>query len=254
MTLASNLQAVQQGIPLGPVQRSLASWDGQITAEAVERVNHIRMKDVLKDRSDGSGRFRPSLLGSCLRMQMLSYRGYVGKEANAVGREIMRDGTYRHYFWQEVGLSAGFLREVEAPVSHEAWKFSGQIDGLMAEDPIYGPNGGFELKTTNEKSYSNIVKNGRPLDKHLKQIGAYCEAAGLEWFSVVYEQRSYRVEWTEYVVVYDKGLMEMTESVIGELIEYEAREELPPIKDGYPRDNECATWCSYKSICPVARF
>ena len=25
----------------------------------------------------------------------------------------MKDGTYRHYLWQEAGLSAGFLSDIE---------------------------------------------------------------------------------------------------------------------------------------------
>lgn len=254
MSFASLLKEIQTGKSAGPVTRALANWDGVITKEAVEVVNSLRLKDLEMDRSSGKGRFRGSLLGSCDRMQMLSFLGYDQEKGDDTGREIMRDGTYRHYFWQEVGLSAGFLTEIEAKCWYEPWHFGGQLDGVMAVDSNHPGRGGFELKTTNERTFSAVTKAGAPLLKHLKQVGAYCEATGLDWFSVVYETRSYQVQWKEFVVQYDDELRDITHGQINELLGWEAMEELPPVKEGYPKDSECTYWCSYSSVCPTATF
>jgi hypothetical protein len=253
-SVAAILKEVQQGISAGPVSRAMAKWDKKITVEAVEKINALRLKDLDNDRASGEGRFRGSLLGSCPRMQMLSYRGYLAKPPEGDGLEIMRDGTYRHYFWQEVGLSAGFLSDVEVFVEHEPWHFGGQLDGVMMPDDQLSGRGGFELKTMNERSFSNAIKQGSVSEKHLKQIGAYCEAGGFDWFSVVYETRSFTVKWKEFVVKYDDALKELISTSVESLLDYEAREVLPPYKENYPKDYECSLWCQYKTICPSATF
>lgn len=259
ISAAELLKEVQLGRSTGPISRAMAKWDKQITVEAVKTVNDLRLKDLNNDRASGEGRFRGSLLGSCPRMQMLSYRGYISKPADGDGLEIMRDGTYRHYFWQEVGLSAGFLSDIEVFVEYEPWHFGGQLDGVMTPDDKLPGRGGFELKTMNERAFSEAMKSlkngGQGVsEKHLKQIGAYCEAGGYDWFSVVYETRSFTVQWKEFVIHYDDRLKELTHSTLNNLLDYEAREILPPYKDTYPKDKECTYWCSYKQICPSATF
>ena len=41
----------------------------------------------------------------------------------------MDDGTQRHYYWQKVGLSAGFLKEIEVKVGDPALDIKGSLDG-----------------------------------------------------------------------------------------------------------------------------
>ena len=248
---SSAIEAVENGEKIGPVTRSLAKWDHIITEEAVRRVNELRLKDLLGDRGDGQGRFRGSLLGSCDRMQLLSYLGFRGVEKKQGPDSVMRDGTYRHYFWQEVGLSAGFLSDIEVPAAHDPWKFRGQMDGQMAFDPLLPGKGGFELKTTNQSTYNSVVKREKkPPLKTLKQIGGYCESLGLDWFSVIYEVRHYTIEWHEFVIHYDDELRSLTESSVNRLLHYKEQKKLAPIKEKYPSDNECASWCSFKKLCP----
>lgn len=254
MGLADTLNALAQGDGLGPVKRALSRWDGVITPEAVETVNAQRLKDLGGSRLDGTGRFRGSLLGSCDRMQMLSYLGYIGAPSDSVGEEIMRDGTYRHYLWQEVGLSAGFLTRIEARTWNETRQFGGQLDGLMPPEPGSHIPGGFELKTTNSKKFKEVKERGRPFDKHLAQIGAYCESMGLEWFSVVYEVRSFQVDWHEFVVRYDDELKALVDATFSRLHAYRDAQVLPPIKENYPNDNECKYWCAFTNICPRAEY
>jgi hypothetical protein len=249
----SYLQEIKSGAVRGPVERALAQWDGKITKEAVERVNEVRMHDINVSRTSGEHRFRGSLLGSCHRMQMLSFLGKQGKPPSRGSEEIMRDGTYRHYYWQEIGLSAGFLTEVEWWESKEDWSFGGSLDGVMAKDSILEGKGGFELKTMNSKTFNKALAEGVS-EKHLKQIGGYCEAGGYDWFSVVYEVRSFAVERKEFVVHYDDYLKNLVHENFETLLRHRDAKELPPIKPNYPKDNECASWCSFTDICKTASY
>lgn len=262
-SLASLLQAVEAKVAagetnaaaVGPVERSLANWDGIITEEAMLTVNELRLRDRDQTaRKSGEGRFRGSLLGSCPRMQIISFLGYIGADPDDVGADLMRDGTYRHYLWQEVGLSAGFLTEVETKTWNARRLFGGQLDGLMAPDPVIPGKGGFELKTTKWDFYKQVKAAKRPLHKHLLQIGGYMEALDLDWFSVVYEVRGARIDWREFVVYNDIEIQRLTEANFGGLRTWVERQEMPPIKENYPRDNECAYWCAFKKICPIVTF
>jgi len=250
---ASLLDDVLAGAPVKPATQALARWDGVIAPWAVERVHQLKLKDLEGDRSSGEGRFRGSLLGACARMQMLSYRGYLGTDPDDTGVDIMRDGTYRHYLWQEVGLSAGFLSDIEVKASYPEWEFGGQLDGLMAPVDGLPGRGGFELKTTKWDYFKEVKDTGKPLHKHLLQIGGYFKALDLDWFSVVYELRGARIEFVEFVV-FPQEVKTITEANFGGLMTWRDREELPPVKDGYPNDKECAYWCGYTKICPSATY
>jgi hypothetical protein len=265
-SLSSLLRQVQEGKATGPVTRAMARWDGKLTEEAVRRVHELELVDITGDRSSGEGRFRGSLLGSCHRMQMMSHLGYIGAPPTDEGLGMMNDGTQRHYWWQKVGLSTGFLTKIESKAAYEPYFFGGQLDG-EGED-AYGTYG-FELKTTNPvrfkknralyeyqdpKEYTRVKKSGSLMTKHAIQVGGYFKARpDLERFSVVYEERSYGTPWFEVVVTRD-DVMAITEDMFTKLLGYREREEMPPVKPGYPDDNECRYWCSYVKICPSARF
>jgi hypothetical protein len=253
MSLASLLEQVQAGAPVKPITQAIARWDGQLTVEAVERVHQLKLTDMNGDRSDGTGRLRGSLLGSCPRMQIMSYRGYLGADPDEVGADLMKDGTYRHYLWQEVGLSSGFLADIETKVKIPKWLFGGQLDGLMAPCDLPG-KGGFELKVTKWDYYKLVKASGAPLHKHEMQYGAYMMALDLDWFSVVYELRSNRIEWQEFVVHNTPDLRRRVEANFGSLLGFIDREELPQVKPDYPKDKECAYWCGYTAICPSAEW
>lgn len=259
------VQKIMDGHTTGPVTRGMHYWDGTLTEEAVRRVHELELKDIAGDRSSGEGRFRGSLLGMCERMQMLSHVGYLGAEPDPEGLAMMNDGTQRHYWWQKVGLSAGFLNAIEAKAWYEPYHFGGQLDGEGVDD--HGTYG-FELKTTNPTKYNQaksdwgitpeewtwVVANGKLLTKHAIQVGGYFKARpDLERFSVVYEKRDFRVEWFE-VVVTREDVMDVTEEMFARLLEWKAAEALPPMLAGYPNDKQCAYWCSFRELCPTATF
>lgn len=261
----SLLQQVMAGSTTGPVTRAMHHWDGTLTEEAVRRVHELELRDIAGDRSDGSGRFRGSLLGNCERMQMLSHVGYIGDPPSEEGLAMMNDGTQRHYWWQKVGLSAGFLLAIESKAFFEEYHFGGQLDGEGEDE--HGTYG-FELKSTNPVKYNQaksdwgvspeewtwVAANGKLLTKHACQVGGYFKARpDLERFSVVYEKRDFRVEWFE-VVVTREDVMDVTEEMFARLLEWKAAATLPPQLENYPNDKQCLYWCSFKRICPSATF
>jgi len=266
MSRATLLERVLAGHDSGPVVRAMRDWDGTLTRDAVMRVHELELVDITGDRRSGEGRFRGSLLGNCLRMQMLSHVGYLGDEPDPEGLAMMNDGTQRHYWWQKVGLSAGFLTEVERKAWYEPYYFGGQLDGVGID--YQGRPYGFELKTTNPtkfaknkrdngvtpEEYTKVIKTGKVLTKHAIQVGGYFKACpDLEYFSVVYEQRSYKVEWFE-VVVSREDVEDITEDMFGTLLDYKAAGQLPPQLETYPNDNQCKLWCAFSRICPSAQF
>lgn len=260
-----NLKAdIMAGKTTGPVTRAMARWDGVLTEEAVRQVHELELRDLSGDRSSGEGRFRGSLLGNCERMQMLSHVGYLGDPPDPEGLAMMNDGTQRHYWWQKVGLSAGFLTRIESKAWYEPYLFGGQLDGEGEDD--HGTYG-FELKSTNPTKYRKhfdpgftaeeylwVTKHRKVLTKHACQVGGYFKARpDLERFCVVYEKRDYQVEWFE-VVVTREDVMGVTEAMFDRLLTWKEAEQLPPMLPGYPNANECKYWCSFSRICPSATF
>jgi len=254
-TSASLLRDLQAGVKPLPITKAMAAWDRRLTPEAVQRVHDQELLDLGGDRSSGEGRLRGSLLGSpCAREQMLSYRGYLSADPDEVGDDLMRDGTERHYLWQKVGLSAGFLSDIETKVSLPEWKFGGQLDGLMAPTDDWPGRGGFELKTTKWDYFKEVRDSRQVLHKHLLQIGGYFKALDLDWFSVVYEVRGFRIDWIELMVENTPALRAMTEANFGGQLRWIERGELPPPLPDYPTNRHCSYWCGYTRICPSAEW
>jgi hypothetical protein len=254
-TSASLLRDLQAGVKQLPISKSLANWDRKLDPAAVERVHQQKLRDMNGDRHSGEGRLRGSLLGSpCQREQILSYRGYLGADSDEAGEDLMKDGTYRHYLWQEAGLSAGFLSDIEHRTAYPPWLFEGQLDGLMAPTDDWPGKGGFELKTTKWDYFKQVKDSGTPLHKDLLQIGGYFKAMDLDWFSVVYEVRGFRIEHVELMVENTPALRIQVEANFGGLRTWIDKEELPPPLPDYPANKRCAYWCGYTKICPVAEW
>jgi hypothetical protein len=264
--MPSLFEAVTASHATGPITRAMYLWDGTLTEDAVRRVHELELRDIAGDRSDSTGRLRGSLLGSpCKRQQVIPFVGYLPDPPSEFSLALMNDGTQRHYWWQKVGLSAGFLTDIEAKAAYEPYYFGGQLDGEgVDEHGTYG----FELKSTNPTKYRQVsaddgftpeewtfVESERKLlTKHAVQVGGYFLARpDLERFSVVYEKRDYSVEWVEVVVTRD-DVMEVTERSFTDLLMWIAHEQMPPQLPNYPKDKQCTTWCSFTSVCPNATF
>lgn len=189
MSLASKFDNIKDEMP---VTRAMAAWDGQFTTDAWDRLREVMGKDFFSThRGDGSGRIRPSSIGNvCPRPALLSFHGMASDPDSKSSRAIMDAGTWRHYYWQLAGLSAGWLDDIEVPIEYKPWLLKGSADGVGADVGI------FEFKSTNSQKMSKVKGNGRVSqykadEAHLKQVQAYLKATGLKKASIVYEDRAY---------------------------------------------------------------
>jgi len=238
-----------------------------ITKPAFATIMQLMVKDFFEtDRSDGSGRLRASNFGTmdmagiepCDRMHILSFLG-VDKDPHDLGSmELMSTGTFLHYYYQLGGLSAGYLAEVEAPVSHDRWNLRGSMDGIFTD------GSGLEIKTTGYKTikpvmdaYTDFAKNSpgeswrAAKRSHLWQVHLYMEATGIRKFSIVYIDRGYPTRFLEIPVPYQQEVIDDVEATMSRLVGYVDTKTLPPMLDGcqmmrgttYDR-------CDYRSMCP----
>lgn len=233
-----------------PVTEALARWDGKYTQEAIDRVIEVQRKDWGSDhRSHGAGRIRPSSIGSvCPRPALLSFLGDPTDPESRSSRAIMDSGTWRHYYWQLVGLSAGFLTQIEVPLKHAKWRLSGSADG------IGNTTGVFEFKSVNSQKFSAIRGNGdprqfKPPKEHLDQVNSYLVAKDLHHASLVYEERNY-LGWFEVRVERDEEVIASLDRRFAAWDAHIKAKTLPPIlPDCWAQQGSVFKYCPWKESC-----
>lgn len=233
-----------------PVTESLARWDGKYTQAAIDAVIEVQRKDWGSDhRSHGGGRIRPSSIGNvCPRPALLSFLGDPSDPTSKASRSIMDSGTWRHYYWQLVGLSAGFLTEIEAKLEHKPWRMSGAADGI-------GPAVGiFEFKSVNSQKLSGIKGSGdphqfKPPKEHLDQVNAYLVARDLQDASLVYEDRNY-LGWIEVRIKRDDEVIASLDRRFAAWDAHIRNSTLPPIlPDCWQQTGNTFKYCQWKDSC-----
>jgi hypothetical protein len=249
MSLSSKFSSLSDEVQY-PVTAALSQWDGQITAEAWERLQEVMQHDFFTaDRSHGKGRIRPSSIGSrCPRPALLSFNGMPSDDPGKSSRSIMDAGTWRHYYWQVVGLSAGFLDDIEVPISYEPWKLKGSADGVGEKVGI------FEFKSTNSNKLSKVRGSGHPDlyspdSGHLEQVSAYQVATGLEWASLVYEDRNY-LGFIEVRIRRDQEREEALGRKFSAWLRHIENDTMPPIlPDCWYQTGPLFKYCGWKESC-----
>lgn len=233
-----------------PATTGINSWyesGGIITPKAFDTVMEVMKKDMLTaHRADGKGRFRPSNLGGCPRMQVISYHG-VGKDfrSDPSSEHLMGGGTWGHYRWQLAGLSKPFLSGIEVKVVDKALAISGSMDGVMTD------GSGFELKTTNIRRFTEVKRMNEPFHSHIMQATAYMRATGIEVFSIVYEHRD-SGEFLEYRVPMTDNLSLSLQMEVGSLVKHAKDGTLPEMReDCAKQEGTTFKYCSYRLSCPL---
>jgi len=258
MTLHTYVSDIKDGRKPGPITQSLAMWDGNITQEAIDRVAELKKQDQGGSRRSGKGRIRGSMLGiNCPRAHMLSFLGHLPEEKVMTGIDYMTSpmvhGTQRHYLWQEVGLSAGFLTDIEQRIWSDKWHFGGQVDGILAPHPDYPGKGVLEVKTCKYEDWEYVLRTKQPLLSHRKQVAAYCKVGGFDYALVLYDLRSQYLNFREYIIWYNGDFEQLADNTFNSLSGWIDRKEMPPVLDTFPDQGEC-TFCRYKSVCPTAKW
>lgn len=217
------------------------------TPEAIQKVYDVEMSDISVGRG-GEGRIRPSLIGDqCRRKHILSFLGAERERPTLESFHIMNSGTTGHYRWQKMGLSAGWLTDIEVKVAYAPWRLAGSMDGLLSD------GSGFELKTTNGFAYASIMKKGEPKWEHLMQVHAYMKALDINEFSVVYENRD-NLQWREFRVKQRNDVMEALESLMEELLDAIDGEIMPEMIESCLDHRGPWGRCDFKDSCPITTW
>lgn len=230
-----------------PVTRALSNWSGKYTKAAYDRLMEVIEADTLTaDRGDGSGRIRPSsIYAPCPRMKLLSFYGFRSDELEQRGKDYTADGTFGHYRWQLMGLSAGVFSDIEVKVEYAPWRLAGSLDALLTDGTP------FEFKRMGSWRYRKAVnsKAQRPYDDHLWQVHGYMKATGTEECSLVYENRD-TLEFHEFRVQFDPEIYRALQEDMEMLDEHITNGSMPDIlPDCIERKGTLFAGCHWKKAC-----
>jgi len=272
--------ATERGNPL-PITTAVNRWRAsgeEYTPTAVERVITAMRHDLLSDhRSMSEGRMRPSSIPDpCRRMHALQFAGFEKAPFSERSRGFMDSGTWAHYQWQAMLLSAyelgyGGITDIEVPVRYEPWKLSGSMDGIQPDQSI------FELKTVGSFKWSGWKSKGikgikdavEPPLKYTQQVTGYMKSLGVTEASIVCVSRDNNNEFREFRVTWDQAVFDALDRQFTTTMAYVNRGELPPMLESCQwvhyggsmegvttamRDEWEATFdkCDFHHICPKA--
>lgn len=216
-----------------------------------EWVADLIRNEITKQPRDRSKSFSSSAAGTCSRKQIFNY---IGIDSGGVNdpqtQNIFYDGTWRHLRWQATLLQAGILSHIEFPLTWDAMKSVGTMDGIGIV-PDDHPNVewrsrefGFELKGMNSYGYKYASASGVKED-HLNQIHRYFLSGGFDLFVVIYENKDNQ-EWTEWVVTPDESRMEAQRLELQSLNEHVSQKTLPlMLPDCAKKQGNNWKWCQF---------
>jgi len=224
-----------------PLHNQWLAAGGRYTPEAVDIITEQMRKDWLdgSDRSDGSHRVRPSMLNGCLRKQRLSFLGAPSMPPDVRSMAFFSSGHFGHYKWQLAGLSAGWLSEIEVPVSTE-YGMVGSADGKCFDGSV------FELKTTNGQTLTKARSSNLPVNGNELQTSGYADAFGTEFVSIIYEGR----EWLDFIEIRFRVTPEMIEKVriICEAVA-DVGTDIRPLSACLSQTGSTCNGCQFRNSC-----
>lgn len=264
-----------------PITAAVNAWrnNGEVyTKAAVARVQKAMKTDLLTNhRSQSEGRMRPSsITNDCRRYHALQYAGFAQLPFSDVSLGYMDSGTWAHYQWQAMLLSAyelgyGGLTDIEVSVKYDPWKLSGSMDGTIHDPSI------FELKTVGSFKWKGWVGKGitglkdmrEPPLNYIQQVTGYMAATGLKVASVVVVSRDNNNDFREFRIRWDQAVYEALDLQFLSTMKTIAKGELPPmlescqrvltgdVFDDVPKTKK-GEWearfdkCNFHHVCPNA--
>lgn len=263
-----------------PITAAINAWrnNGSIyTKGAVDKIQEAMRHDLLSDhRSQSTGRMRPSSISNeCRRFHALQFAGFEKLPFSEVSIGYMDAGTWAHYQWQAMLLSAyeqgfGGLAEIEVIVNYEPWKLRGSMDGQ-------GNCGIFELKTVGSfkwkgwpsKGIAGIKDMKEPPLNYVQQVVGYMASSGLKEASVVCVSRDNNNDFKEFRIQWDQAVFDALDHQFTNTMKAINRGELPPMQascervvsgdlfDGVTKTKK-SEWealfdrCEFHHVCPKA--
>ena len=242
-----------------------------ITEEAVDTVFATAKHDYLrKTRDSSAGRMRPSMFSSsCPRAHALSYMGFPQGARIRAYDDMAHAGSMQHYDWQIMGLSAGWLTEIEVRLEIPKWRMRGQCDGRNKDGSVA------EFKTIGTDKFNGlrgqkaVVTWKEPKREFVLQSHCYMEATGADKCSIIAinrdngEYREFRIERDPEVIAWMDEFFELINMEIDAENLPEMLEGCWHLVNGYepstPADVVKAwqgvhRWCNFKDVCPTATY
>jgi hypothetical protein len=224
---------------LGP--RNLAK-----EAEAISYILTKNLEKIETGERDRTQAWSASSSGRCLREQQFTFLGMPSNRGGVDRKNIFLNGDYLHLRYQVAGLVAGWLTDVEVPLTHE-----GLVKGTMDGDLVWGEV--LELKSINDRGYKQILDLG-PKDAHKAQATAYMLCKGYSTTRFVYENKNDNQN-SEYVFELTDGwALKVRE-------EWDRLNELTEQRKLSPMLHECMNhrgfdwrYCEFSKICEGARW
>lgn len=182
--------------------------------------------------------------GKCLRSRQFSFLGLPAKAPDSHSSNIFLNGTWVHIRHQVVGMTAGYLKQVEVPLTIPEQRLRGTMDAIDSTGtPV-------EYKSINQNGFMTVRQFGVRSD-HLAQIHAYMYAGSFEAARVVYENKNTN-DLLEFLVPREDRV---TAAVLADLDLLNMATDhgaLLPMLDECTKKEGQYRWCPYASQCPTA--
>jgi hypothetical protein len=250
-TLKGLLEEANRGdgstlIVTGPHTRWLELPEAEqvYSEEAIQFITDVLKRKYKHPRV---GRFSPSSMGECARRNVFSYAGAPEIPPDIDNQEMMDHGSWGHLKWQAEGLTVGYMTAGEVWMHDPELRTGGSMDAKLAD------GSGFELKTAGGFVYTKVVQVDRqPKIENKMQVSNYQLLGDIDWFSIVYEDRS-SGSFHEYRQPRDARIEREVIRRLKSYGGYVDEDELPPMLDlCEQRKGVTYKRCGFRKICAAA--
>jgi len=177
--------------------------------------------------------------GKCPRQIYFKFKDYPREEPDGRAMRIFDYGDYTHLRLSSVLTSMGIVRglEVDIPPQEDV---SGRADAIVGIDnELYV----VDFKTISHFGFSKLAE---PKSDNVKQLELYMHYFDIDKGILLYEDKNNQAI-KEFVLRYDKNIVQGVLNKFDRLKEYIEKEEVPPIPEDI-EDWRCK-YCDFKSAC-----
>lgn len=220
------------------IPRFTAYWQGKRDLDAEAEIATRLLSAPQRDRTKS---WSASSAGYCPRSAQLQYLG-MKQEVPANLQLIFTHGDFVHLKHQIAGMVAGYLTDVEVPVTMDSHNVRGTMDGMSSEPS------GVEFKSISSYGFSEVAVYG-PKTEHLDQVMTYMWCfPDIPFFRIVYENKNDQ-KLKEFVVQRDPAHIARLEEHFERLNDYVEHDQLiKPYKECLARSSKQQS-CLYGETC-----
>lgn len=208
----------------------------------------------LNPRLRPPGRFSPSNLGGCEREAAYRFVGARSKKMFDPDLQlIFDDGEWRHLKWQAtfrdmekvLGPKRFKVIAIEQRVQYKDLFIEGSLDAILR---IIGELIVVDIKGISEQGFQFVMRNNKPIAKHVLQLISYMRARKIRRGLIWYENKNNQYTLAFIIEFNNEDWAEVqawTESVISFL----EKKKLPPAHPDCRRGTIGFQKCPYADLC-----